>query len=95
MDVKNKCLNKRLIAKGDLNIVYASPREIFKYALQENSSKLILAHNHPSGDLTPSEDDIIFTKRLIEAGKILGLEILDHLIIYNEDYVSLKEKKLI
>ncbi|MGC9001711.1 MAG: RadC family protein [Dictyoglomus sp.] len=95
MDVKNKCLNKRLIAKGDLNIVYASPREIFKYALQENSSKLILAHNHPSGDLTPSEDDIIFTKRLIEAGKILGLEILDHLIIYNENYVSLKEKKLI
>lgn len=95
MDVKNKCLNKRLIAKGDLNIVYASPREIFKYALQENSSKLILAHNHPSGDLTPSEDDIIFTKRLIEAGKVLGLEVLDHLIIYNDNYISLKEKRLI
>ncbi len=95
MDVKNKCLNKKLIAKGDLNIVYASPRDIFKYALQENSSKLILAHNHPSGDLTPSEDDIIFTKRLIEAGKILGIEVLDHLIICNDNYISLKEKRLI
>ncbi|MCX7721275.1 MAG: DNA repair protein RadC [Dictyoglomus thermophilum] len=95
MDIKNKCLSKRLIAKGDLNIVYASPRDIFKYALQENSAKIILAHNHPSGDLTPSEDDVIFTKRLIEAGKILGIEVLDHLIIHNEDYLSLKEKNFI
>lgn len=95
MDVKNKCLSKRLIAKGDLNVVYASPREIFRYALQENSARIILAHNHPSGDLNPSEDDIIFTKKLIESGKILGIEILDHLIIHNNDYLSLKEKNFI
>lgn len=95
LDVKNKCLSKRLIAKGDLNIVYATPREILKYALQENSTKIILAHNHPSGDTNPSEDDIIFTKRLIEAGKIIGLEVLDHLIIADNKYLSLKEEKYI
>ncbi len=92
LDVKNRCLNKILIAKGNLNLVYATPREILKYALQENSAKIILAHNHPSGDISPSEDDIIFTKRIAEAGKIIGLEILDHLIIYNDSYLSLKAK---
>jgi len=95
LDIKNKCVSKRLIAKGDLNVVYATPREILKYALQENSSKIILAHNHPSGDTNPSEDDIIFTKRLIEAGKIIGLEILDHIIISDNKYLSLKEKNYI
>ena len=92
LDIKNKCLSKKLIAKGDLNIVYAKPREILKYALQENAVKLILAHNHPSGDISPSEDDIIFTKRIIEAGKIIGLEFLDHLIISDGKYLSMREK---
>ncbi|PMQ01832.1 MAG: hypothetical protein CBR30_03975 [Dictyoglomus sp. NZ13-RE01] len=95
LDVKNRCLSKKLIAKGNLNVVYAQPREIFRYALQENSGKIILAHNHPSGDLTPSEEDIIFTKRLIEAGKIIGVEVLDHLIISDGRYLSLKENKYI
>lgn len=95
LNIKNRCLSKRLIAKGNLNVVYAQPREILRYALQENAVKLILAHNHPSGDLNPSEEDIIFTKRIIEAGKIIGLEILDHLIIGNGGYISLKEKKYI
>ncbi|MGB9856566.1 MAG: RadC family protein [Dictyoglomaceae bacterium] len=95
LNTKNRCLSKRLIAKGNLNVVYAQPREILRYALQENAVKLILAHNHPSGDLNPSEEDIIFTKRIIEAGKIIGLEILDHLIIGNGGYISLKEKNYI
>ncbi len=92
LDIKNKCLSKKLIAKGNLNIVYAKPREILKYALQENAVKLILAHNHPSGDISPSEDDVIFTKRIIEAGKIIGLEFLDHLIISDGKYLSMREK---
>jgi DNA repair protein RadC len=95
LNTKNHCLSKRLIAKGNLNIVYAQPREILRYALQENAVRIILAHNHPSGDITPSEDDINFTKRVIEAGNIIGLEILDHLIIGNGNYLSLKEKKYI
>lgn len=95
LDTRNRCLNKKLIAKGNLNIVYAQPREIFKYALQENAIKIILAHNHPSGDLIPSEEDIIFTKRMIEAGEIIGLEVLDHLIIGNNGYLSLKKKNYI
>ncbi len=95
LDTRNRCLNKKLIAKGNLNIVYAQPREILKYALQENAVKIILAHNHPSGDLIPSEEDIIFTKRMIEAGEIIGLEVLDHLIIGNSEYLSLKKKNYI
>lgn len=95
LNTKNRCLSKKLIAKGNLNIVYAQPREILRYALQENAVKIILAHNHPSGDITPSEEDIIFTKRIIEAGKIIGLEVLDHLIIGNCRYLSLKERNYI
>ncbi|MCS7201184.1 MAG: DNA repair protein RadC [Dictyoglomus sp.] len=95
LNTKNNCLSKRLIAKGNLNVVYAQPREILRYALQENAVKIILAHNHPSGDITPSEEDIIFTKRIIEAGKIIGLEVLDHLIIGNNRFLSLKEKNYI
>lgn len=83
------------ISIGNINTAIVHPREVFKEAILTSASYLILAHNHPSGDSSPSKEDLQITKRLREAGKILGLEILDHLIIANRNYFSFKEKGLI
>ncbi|RLI52051.1 MAG: hypothetical protein DRO93_15500, partial [Candidatus Thorarchaeota archaeon] len=71
------------------------PREVFQYALLHNASSVILVHNHPSGDPEPSEADIVVTKRMVEAGKIMGIEVLDHVIITKNKAISFKEEKLI
>ena len=68
------------------------PREVFKKAILNNSSHVIIAHNHPSGDPTPSEDDIVTTRRLVESGKILGIAVTDHIIVTQNGFVSLKEQ---
>jgi len=80
---------------GTLNANLVHPREIFKEALEHNAASVILVHNHPSGDPTPSEDDLEMTKRLVEAGKILGIDILDHVVITRNKIFSFKEKGLI
>lgn len=80
---------------GTLNANLVHPREIFAEALKQNAASVILVHNHPSGDSEPSEDDLQITKRLIEAGKIMGIDILDHIIITKSKVFSFKEKKLI
>jgi len=80
---------------GTLNANLVHPREIFKEALEHNAASVILVHNHPSGDPEPSEDDLEITKRIIEAGKIMGIDVLDHIIITKNKVFSFKEKELI
>jgi DNA repair protein RadC len=79
-----------------LNSSIVHPREIFKVAILSNSATIIIFHNHPSGHVEPSEEDITITKRLKECGKLMGIELLDHIIIGSEDrYCSLKEKGIL
>jgi len=80
---------------GTLNASIVHPREIFAEALRQNAASVILVHNHPSGDAEPSEDDLEITKRIQEAGKIMGIDVLDHIIITKSKVFSFKEKKLI
>ena len=83
------------VSVGTLNASLVHPREVFKKAILNNSSHVIVAHNHPSGDPSPSEDDIITTKRLVEAGKILGIAVIDHIIVSRDKCISLREKGFI
>ena len=83
------------ISIGTLNANIVHPREVFGEAIKSKAASVILAHNHPSGDPEPSEDDLIITKRLTEAGKIMGIDVLDHIIITKTKVFSFKEKKLI
>jgi len=79
------------VSVGTLNASLVHPREVFKRAILNNASHVVIAHNHPSGDPTPSSEDIFTTRRLTEAGKILGIAIIDHIIVSGDKYVSLKE----
>lgn len=94
LDTRNNLIFQE-VSVGTLNASLVHPREVFKKAIQTSSAQVIIAHNHPSGDPTPSEEDIITTRRLVEAGKILGISITDHIIVSNNDFVSFKEQKLI
>lgn len=96
LDSRNSIRRIELVSLGTLNAALVHPREVFSPALTTHAAGIIVSHNHPSGDPEPSEDDIILTKRLQEAGKILGIEVLDHVIIGKEgQYYSMKEKKII
>lgn len=92
LSTKNHVLGISSISVGSLNSSLVHPRECFKEAIRRNSNSIILLHNHPSGDPTPSQEDIEVTRRLIDGGKILGIEVLDHLIIGDNRYISLKER---
>lgn len=95
LDSRNNVIKMSNISIGTLNANLVHPREVFKEAIQLSASQVILVHNHPSGDPEPSEDDLDITKRLAEAGKILGIEVVDHIIITKNKVFSFKEKKLI
>ncbi|WP_031513153.1 RadC family protein [Desulfofalx alkaliphila] len=95
LNTKNHVLSKETISVGTLNSSMVHPRELFKIAIKKSAAGVILVHNHPSGDPTPSSDDISITRRLIESGEILGISVLDHLIIGDNKFVSLKAKGLI
>lgn len=88
-------LSKQLVAKGTLNYCPVHPRDLFREAVKLNSFALIIAHNHPSLNPTPTEEDIKLTKKLVKIAKILEIPILDHIIYTNKIYFSFKEKKLI
>lgn len=92
LNTKNQVLHKKTVFIGSLNASIVHPREVFKEALRRSAASVICLHNHPSGDPTPSREDIEVTKRLVESGKIIGIELLDHLIIGENKFVSLKEK---
>ena len=96
LDTKNQPTAIHTVSIGTLNSSLVHPREVFKVALLANSNTVILAHNQPSGDPFPSQEDREVTRRLVEAGKILGIEVLDHIIIgSNSKYVSFKEKGIL
>lgn len=95
MDIKNQPTSINVVSIGTLNSSLVHPREVFKVAILANSASIIVAHNHPSGDPTPSEEDINITIRLKEAGKIIGIDILDHVIIGENKHVSFKEKGIL
>lgn len=92
LNTKNQVLHKQTVFIGSLNASIVHPREVFKEAFKRSAASVICFHNHPSGDPSPSREDIEVTKRLSECGKILGVELLDHLIIGEQKFVSLKEK---
>ncbi|HHW02028.1 MAG TPA: DNA repair protein RadC [Thermoanaerobacterales bacterium] len=95
LNIKNHVISVEDISVGSLNSSIVHPREVFKPAIKRSSASMVLVHNHPSGDPTPSREDIEITRRLIEAGKILGIEVVDHVIIGNGVYISFKEKGII
>lgn len=95
LDTKNKVTSINTVSIGSINTSIVHPREVFKTAILSNASSVILSHNHPSGDVTPSKEDIDITKRIKECGRILGIELLDHVIIGDDKYSSLKEKGII
>lgn len=90
LDVRNQEIQRDTISVGTLNSSLIHPREVFEPAICHNAAQILIAHNHPSGDSTPSEDDLEVTKRLVSAGKILGIEIVDHVIVTKNAFVSLK-----
>ena len=92
LNTKNQVLAKVQVSIGSLNASPVHPREVFKEAIRRSSAAIILIHNHPSGDPAPSREDVEVTKRLAEAGKLLGIEVFDHIIIGDKRYISLKEK---
>lgn len=92
---KNQVLGLETISIGGLASSLVHPREVFKSAVKRSAASVILIHNHPSGDPTPSAEDISITKRLVESGKVLGIEVLDHIIIGDGRYVSLKSSNAI
>ncbi|MCL6614990.1 MAG: DNA repair protein RadC, partial [Firmicutes bacterium] len=92
LDAKNHVLGIRVVSVGSLSSSIVHPREIFKEAIARSSAAIILVHNHPSGDPTPSHEDIEVTRRLVEAGRLLGIEVLDHVVVGDNRYVSFKEK---
>lgn len=92
LDTKNQVLREEVISIGSLNANIVHPREVFKAALMESCASVILSHNHPSGDPTPSREDIAVTEKLVEGGKLLGIDVLDHVVIGEGRYVSLKDE---
>lgn len=92
LNTKNQVIHRKTVFIGSLNASIVHPREVFKEAIKRSAASVICAHNHPSGDPTPSREDIEVTKRLAECGRIIGIELLDHLIIGDQKFISLKEK---
>jgi len=94
LNTRNQLIKVSEISVGSLDTSIVHPREVFKEAISASAASVIFAHNHPSGDPEPSEDDIRLTKRLAEAGEVVGIDVLDHIIICDKGYLSLKGKGL-
>lgn len=92
MNSKSQIIKDEVISRGTVNSSILSPREVFLQALKYNAVHIVLLHNHPSGDPTPSKEDLLMTARIAEAGKLIGILLMDHLIIGDNKYISLKER---
>lgn len=92
LNAKNEPTSITTVSIGSLNSSIVHPREVFKTAIMSNAASIIIAHNHPSGDTTPSKEDRDITLRLKESGDIIGIKLLDHIIIGYDNYLSLKEE---
>lgn len=95
LNSRNNVISQETISVGSLNASIVHPREVFRPALLHAAAGVIIAHNHPSGDSNPSEEDIAITRRLHEAGKILGIDLLDHVVVAKDGYTSLRERRLL
>ncbi|WJP96768.1 JAB domain-containing protein [Macrococcus bovicus] len=92
LNTKNLVIHKEMVFKGSLNASIVHPREVFKIAVTHSAANIIVCHNHPSGDPTPSQEDIEATQRLAQCGQLFGIELLDHIIVGDNSFISLKEK---
>ncbi len=92
LNARNQLIHKEVVSIGSLSASIVHPREVFRIAVERTAASVILAHNHPSGDVSPSQDDVQLTRRLRDAGQLMGIEVLDHVIISAMDYLSLKER---
>jgi DNA repair protein RadC len=95
LDTQNQEIKREIISVGTLNSSLIHPREVFEPAVKHLASHVLLAHNHPSGSLEPSDEDLLVTKRLCDAGRLLGIEVIDHVIVTSRGYMSFKEKNLL
>ena len=95
LDARSQEIKREVISVGTLTASLVHPREVFESAIKANAVSIILVHNHPSGDVNPSEDDIELTERLKKAGKIMGIKVSDHVIISQNVYLSFKEEKIL
>lgn len=92
LNTKNQVAGVHILSVGTLNASMVHPREVFKAAVLNNAASIVCFHNHPSGDPTPSPEDIEITKRLVDAGEIMGIQVLDHIVVGDNRFYSLKEK---
>jgi len=90
LSTKHRVIAYHEVSRGTLDATLVHPREVFKAALLANASAIILAHNHPSGDPTPSRDDIVLTRRLVDAGALIGVDVLDHIVVGDGRHVSFR-----
>lgn len=95
LNIRNRVLATQIVTVGLSNTSLAHPREVFKDAIRKNAASVIVGHNHPSGDPTPSQDDVNLTQQLVEAGKLVEIPLLDHIIVTPERYVSMKEYRIV
>lgn len=94
LNTKNEINAIQRVFTGSLNTSVAHPREIFRAAIINNGARIMLFHNHPSGDTDPSEADFAFTRRAVDCGEMLGIEVMDHIIVTENEYLSLREQGL-
>lgn len=95
LDSKSRVLREREIYIGTLNSAMVSTRDVLRFALDDHAASVIVFHNHPSGAPSPSAEDLLFTRKLVEAGKVLGIDVIDHLILGQNQFVSLKQKDML
>jgi DNA repair protein RadC len=95
LDTRNRLINWKPVSIGSLDTSIVHPREVFKEAVSSSAASVIFVHNHPSGDPEPSKEDVELTKRLVKAGEIVGIDVLDHIIVCDKSYLSLKAKNLL
>ncbi len=95
LDTKNKIIRDEIVSVGSLTASIVHPRDTFKAAIRESAAAVIFVHNHPSGDTRPSQEDILLTKRLIQAGEVLGIQVLDHIIVGDGSHFSFRDNGMI
>ena len=94
LNTRNQVMGQRVVYIGNVNSSVVRPAEVLRAAVIDSAPSIIIAHNHPSGDPTPSPEDVSITRELVQAGKLLGIDLLDHVVIGGDRWVSLKERKL-
>ena len=94
LDIRNNVVAQRVAYQGNVNSSIVRPAEVFRHAVIESVPNIIVVHNHPSRDPTPSPEDVNITRELVQAGKLLGIDLLDHVVIAGDRFISLKEKDL-